>query len=73
MFHVPPSTFKAAGRRQLGVSQQVHAEHLHVWLTVGRVDARAEVVSRTQRPAAGVLTHTLSRRGGSAERKQVSS
>lgn len=59
MFYVPPNTFKAARRWQLGVSQQIHAEHLHVWLTVGRVDARTEVVSRAQGPAARVLTQVV--------------
>lgn len=53
------STFKAAGWWQLGVTQQIDAEHLDVWLTVGRVDARAEVVSRAQRPAARVLVHVI--------------
>lgn len=41
------------------MTQQIDAEHLHVWLTVGRVDARAEVVSRAQRPAARVLAHVI--------------
>lgn len=63
IFYVSLGTFKAAGWWQLGVTQQIDAEHLHVWLTVGRVDTRAEVVSRTQRPAARVLAHAVKGRG----------
>lgn len=58
-FYVSSSTFKAAGWWQLWVTQQIDAEHLDVRLTVRRVDARAEVVSRAQRPAARVLVHVI--------------
>lgn len=72
IFNLSSSTFKAARWRQLGVIKQINAEHLHVWLTVGRVDARAEVVSWTQRPAARVLPHMIKRRA-SADNRSVHS
>jgi len=56
--------FEAAGRRQLlRVTQQIQTGRRgHVWLTAVGEDAGAEVVSWTQRPAAGVLEERVEKR-----------
>lgn len=46
----------------LCVTQEVHTDILPVQLAVVRADARAEVISWTQRPAAGVLDRQEVRR-----------
>lgn len=48
-------TFKTARRRWLWLTQQIHAENLHIWLTAVGEDTGAEVISWAQGPAARVL------------------